>query len=200
MRMTCGSRDDVIHVHVSVAIRAHAVHAGGWPHVDDQLIRAQHRLVIVCGIDAQSRFLSNARIASLPALNSKIFPYPRGVLLQDVIVLSAADSLATRPARECASVRDARKRQSRTCYTSRSCQFADGHTLTTPRHFFRVRGMDFQPQPLVFREGVQVREPRQSVSRASANRRPSSWKACRIFLRRAGIVKFPRAGRDPRSR
>jgi len=28
-----------------------------WPHVDDQLIRAQHRLVIVCGIDAQSRFL-----------------------------------------------------------------------------------------------------------------------------------------------
>jgi hypothetical protein len=58
------------------------------PHVDDQLIRAQQRLVIVFGIDTQVRFSFEAKIALLTALNSKIFPDPGGVLLQDVIVFA----------------------------------------------------------------------------------------------------------------
>src|SRR5260370_17297167 len=42
--------------------------------------------MIVGGIDTQSRRPFAAKIASLAALNSKIFPYPGRVLLQDVIV------------------------------------------------------------------------------------------------------------------
>src|SRR6266550_126953 len=57
-----------------------------WPHVDDQFVRAQQGLAIVCGIDAQSRLSSAAKTALLTALNSKIFPHPGRVLLQDVIV------------------------------------------------------------------------------------------------------------------
>src|SRR5258708_2541010 len=45
------------------------------PHVDDQFIRTQHRLAIVRGFDAQSRFPCAAKVALLTALNSKIFPY-----------------------------------------------------------------------------------------------------------------------------
>src|SRR5947207_14214044 len=57
-----------------------------WPHVDDQFVRAQQGLAIACGIDGQGRLSSAAKTALLTALNSKIFPHPGGVLLQDAIV------------------------------------------------------------------------------------------------------------------
>jgi hypothetical protein len=62
----------------------------GWvlrPHVDDQFVRAQQRLVIACRLEAQGRLSFAAKIALLPALNAKILPHPRRVLLQDVVVL-----------------------------------------------------------------------------------------------------------------
>src|SRR5258708_6745534 len=43
------------------------------------------------------------------------------------------------------------------------------------------------------------RARRQNASLVSANPPPSSWRACRIFLRRASAASSPPAGRDPRS-
>src|SRR6266478_1611310 len=127
------------------------------------------------------------------------FPAPRPCPAAKCRSLSAADSLATRPATECASNSGARKKQFRTCQTLRA-------PANSPRakHSLRWALLPRQRHALSAEAARSSgkstgRERRRSAFHVSANPPPSSRRACRIFLRRAGAAPFPPARRVRRS-
>src|SRR6266446_310503 len=126
-------------------------------HVDDQFVRAQQRLGVVCGIDAQSRFPRAAKIALLTAFNSKIFAYPGGILLQDVVVLPQRIALPLVGQQNAFQIRVPRKNNSKHVKRFSLQPICGWPNADNTGHFFSIRGVHFQPQPLVFWEGVQIK-------------------------------------------
>src|SRR5260370_20759178 len=112
--------------------------------------------MIVGGMDIQSRIAFAAKIASLAALNSKIFPYPGRVLLQDVIVFPQRIALPFVRQQNALQIRMPGKYNSEHVKYFAFLPIRSGPNTYDARYFFGVRRMHFQPQPLVLLEGVQI--------------------------------------------
>src|SRR6266581_761227 len=112
--------------------------------------------MIVGGIDTQSRLPFAAKIASLAALNSKIFSHPGRVLLQDVIVFPQRIALPFIRQQNALQIRMPGKYNSEHVKHFAFLPIRRGPDTYDARYFFGVRRMHFQPQALVPREGVQI--------------------------------------------
>src|SRR5260370_2298012 len=122
------------------------------PHVDDQLVRAQQRLAIVCGIDAQRRLSSAAKTASLTALNSKILPHPCRVLLQDVVVFPQRIALPFVRQQNTFQIRVSRKNNSEHVNHFAFLPLRRGPNAHTPHHSLSTPPPPFHPHPPVLRQ------------------------------------------------